>query len=269
MTQYVPLWMNDNEAGFTADIQGSMAQLKSNVDLQAALDGPPVYAAPFDMASQGVPLIAQPTVGQLQFIPTTNGVFANVSMSIGPGGGKPYFQNFTTLGGLRMTLPNRYYPTQVFEFEDDAVIQSQGQTQQVVAYPPLFTVNQTGAQVSVTMTLFQLYGNATQVVSSGTQEVFSHFLFTQTIASNATGIFGGMSAKFLLGTLYPCAWFNFLQTALAKSTVGASHYTLTAPTACSVSSAGTPQMVSLQFLHITAFTLVLGTFSIVVGVGQE
>lgn len=266
LTQYLPLWMTDNESAFTAQTQSSFAALKSNVDLQMELGGPPVYTTPFTMASQGVPLLAQPTAGTLNFLPSQQGVFANVSMSVGPGGSGSLWQNYS-LGTLSMTLANRYYSPQVFEYEDDAVIQSQGDTTQIVAFPPLLTLNGTGTGLGVSIALVQLYGNATQAVSTGTQEVASHFLLTQTYTS--TGPTGGglFNAEFKLGTHYPCAWTRYLSSTLNQSGAPAAHYTLS-PTVCQASG-GIAKIVDLKFLNIASFTLVLGAFTLVMGVGVE
>jgi hypothetical protein len=266
LTQYLPLWMNENEVAFTEQAEASMAQLKSNIDLQAALQAPPVYQTPFTMNSEGVPLIAQPTVGVLSFIPFTPGVFANVSMNPGPGEGHMFYQNIS-LGTVSMYLPNRYYSPQTFSFEDDAVVQSQTQLTQILAFPPTMTVNQTGTSIAVTMSLVQLLGNASQVITTGTQEVSSHFIFSQTYSSNGTGLPGSLAASFSLGTHYPCAWATYLNSLLSASNIGASHYTLT-PSTC-VASNGNVVDVSLSFRGISYFGLVFSEFNLVTGVGVE
>lgn len=266
LTEYLPLWMTDNEAEFTAETQSSMANLKSALDLQLLLKGPPVYSTPFVLASQGVPLLAQPTGGTLNFRPAQAGVFANVSMTVGPGGSSALYRNYS-LGTLSMQLPNRYYSPQTFEFEDDAVVQSQSDRQQIVAYPPALTISQVGTQVNVTLALVQLYGNGSQAVSTGTQEVSSHFLFAQQFVSTGPTAGGTFQGEFKLGTHYPCAWRTFLSQALNQSGVAASHFSLT-PTSC-IASNGHAKVVDLKFLNISEFTLVLGAFSIVMGVGLE
>ena len=260
LEQYLPLWMTDNESQFTADTESSLAALKANIDLQAALDGPAVYATPFTMSSQGVPVLAQPTAGVLNFVPNNPGVFANVSMTPGPGGASTFFQNFT-LGSLTMQLPNRYYSPQFFTFEDDAVIQSQSATQQIILYPPGLSLNVSGTSFGATLTLVQLLGNATQTVSTGTQEVYSHFLFAQAFTSAPAS--GTVSAKFLLGTHYPCAWTRFLATQFGASNMGA-HATIT-PSSCQTST--TASFMKVQFTGLSSFTLVLAEYSIGVGVG--
>lgn len=264
LTQYVPIWMTDNESAFTSESQQSFATLKSNMDLQAALNGPNVYATPFTMASEGIPLVAQPTQATLNFIPRQTGVFAAVTMGVGPGGSTTaYTQNFS-LGVLQMQLPNRYYSPQTFEFEDDAVIQSQGDTQQVVSFPPTLAFNQSGGLIGVTISLFQMYGNATQTVSTGTQEVYSHFISYSAVTS--TGRLGlPFNGQFQLGTHFPCAWATYLSAAMLRSGIGPSHYSLQ-PSSCAASN-GHAQLVTLQFLGISSMTLLLGQFSVVVGVG--
>jgi hypothetical protein len=266
LTQYLPLWMNENEVTFTNLAESAMAQLKSGLDLQAALGSPPVFQTPFSMNSEGVPLIAQPTVGILSFIPFTPGVFANVTMNPGPGDGKQFSQNLT-LGTVTMYLPNRYYSPQTFSLEDDAVVQAQTDLTQILAFPPTMTVNQSGSQIAVTMSLIQLLGNASQVITTGTQEVSSHFIFSQTYASNGTGLPGSLSASFTIGTHFPCAWATYLNQLLTSSKIGASHYTLS-PSTC-VPSLGNVVTVSLHFTTISTFTLVFSEFNLVTGVGVQ
>lgn len=266
LTQYLPLWMNENEVAFTNSAEASFAEMKSNIDLQTALQAPPIFQTPFTMNSQGVPLIAQPTVGVLSFIPFTPGVFANVSMNPGPGNSHLFFQN-VTLGTVSMYLPNRYYSPQMFSFEDDAVVQEQTDTTQVLAFPPTMTVNQTGTQIAVTMSLVQLLGNASQVITTGTQQLSSHFVFAQTYTSNGTGLPGTLSATFDLGTHYPCAWASYLNQVLSASHIARSHYTLS-PSTC-VPSGGNVVTIGLDLTGITTFTLVFAEFNIVTGVGVE
>ncbi|MFI5417945.1 MAG: hypothetical protein ACHQ2Y_03480 [Candidatus Lutacidiplasmatales archaeon] len=264
LTQYVPLWMTENESAFTAQTQTSMANLKANMDSQAAFNGPPIYATPFTLSSQGVPLIAQPTAATLNFVPQVPGVFANVSMTVGPGGSGPYYQNFS-LGTLALTLPDRYYSPQFFQLENDAVIQGQADTQEIVAFPPLLNVSWVGTNASITMALTQLYGNATQAVSSGVQNVYSHLLFTSTQVSNGGG--SAFGARLLMGTHYPCAWATFLNKTLVSSQLPASHWTLSTKT-CQASG-GLTRDLTLTFLNINQFRLIVSGFAIVLGVGVE
>jgi hypothetical protein len=263
LTQYVPLWMTDNESQFSSQAQASFADLKSNIDTQVALGAPPVFATPFVMASQGIPLIAQPTSATMNFIPAQPGVYTNVSTNVGPGGGKAFWQNFS-LGTLQLQIPSRYYSAETFQYEDDAVIQSQADTHQILAYPPPITINVTGNQTGLTLVLLQLYGNASQTISTGTQEIYTHFISVQSFSVVRAAPF---TARFQIGTHFPCAWSSFLSSDLASSGLGAAHYSLT-PSTCTASN-GVAHQVRLNFNSLTSFTLVLAQFSVVVGVGVE
>ena len=264
ISEYLPLWMNDNESQFTAQTQTSFANLKSNMDLQTALQGPAVYATPFQMSSEGVPVLAQPTAGILNFVPNTPGVFVNVTMNPGPGGASSFYQNFS-LGTLTMSLPNRYFSPQYFDFEDDAVIQTQSSTQQLMLYPPGLALNASGTSYGVTLSLVQMLGNATQAVSTGTEEVYSHFLFSQAFTSAPSS--GTVAGKLVLGTHYSCAWTRFLQTEFAAAGLGA--HAVVSPSKCVTSNVGGAENLVVTFTGLASFTLVLAEFGINVGVGIE
>jgi hypothetical protein len=249
LTQYVPLWMTDNEALLTAQASTSFANYKSLVDAQYALGGPQSYGTPFVISSQGVPLIAQPTQGSLIFLPNTcpgglysTGsfpagtaadygqptnpaycVFANYTESTGPGGTANYAQQIST-GTLELILPNRYYTPETFYFEDDAVIQSQSTGYQVMAFPPPLNVTVAATNTTVSDSFLQLYGNASTVFGQGSEEVYSHLKFTSLVTSNGAGT--PFTFKFEIGTQYPCAWDPFLYHVLTNSGIAPSNYRL-------------------------------------------
>ena len=243
LTQYVPLWMTDNESQFTSQTATSFAQFKSNLDQQYLLNGPPTYGTPFTISSQGVPLLAQPTQGTLSFLPTTcplgfsvsksTGiigqpvnlgycVFQNITLTVGPGGSGVYSQHVAS-GVLQMQLPNRYYSGQTFYFENDAVVQSQGSFQQVLALPPPFNVTTVGgvanpgSNTSVITSFLQLYGNPSTVVGQGTQQVYSHLRFSDIVASNGRGTGSAFALKYEIGTQYPFAWEHYFLSMMNAS----------------------------------------------------
>ena len=267
ITQYVPIWMADNEGSFTAHIQASLAQLKYSVDEQAASGNEPSFATPFTLSSEGIPLIATPTPATLNFIPRTQGEYVNVSMQFGPSG-QPNFVSNITLGTIQASLPNRYYPGQTFQYEADGVVQSQGDTSQVLLYPPTFALNTSGARTAATFAVVQLYGNATQVVSSGTVEVYSHYGNVQQYPSNGSPARPGapFHVTITIGTLFPCAWATYLNKTLRASGLPGGSYTLT-PSTC-VPSHGVPVPVKVVLNQLNTFDFILASFTIQIGVGQ-
>jgi type II secretory pathway pseudopilin PulG len=254
LTQYVPLWMTDNESQLTAQAETSFAQFKSAVDAQYTLDGPQSYGSPFVISSAGVPLIAQPTEGTLLFLPsicpggfftkgitphenaTNNGqpvnpgycVFLNVTESIGPGGSGPVSQSVAS-GTLQLVLPNRYFNPETFYFEDDAVIQSQSVGYQVIGFPPPLNITNIGGNTTVTDSFLQLYGNASTVVGQGSEEVYSHLRYSDTINSNGLLVgttYTPLKFTYVMGTQYPCAWAPYLYKVITTSGVSSANYAL-------------------------------------------
>ena len=251
LTQYVPLWMTDNESQLTAQAATSFASFKSSVDAQYTLNGPQSYGTPFVISSQGVPLIAQPTQGALVFLPSTcpggfhfkgDGlggnatnygqpvnppycVFVNVTESIGPGGGASYSQSIPS-GILQLLLPNRYYTPETFYYEDDAVIQSQSSGYQIMAFPPPLNVSTIGGNTTVSDSFLQLYGNASTVVGQGSEEVYSHLRFSQLVTSNGGPSLTPFKFTFEIGTQYPCAWSPYLFHVVNTSGLAPSGYAL-------------------------------------------
>ena len=220
LTQYVPLWMTDNESQFATQTAASFAQFKSNIDLQYAIGGPSSLGTPFILSSQGVPLIAQPTSGTLTFVPSTcpaqavtvgattsyysfytanllpsgktvgqpvnpyRCIFENVTIGYGPGGiGTPYYQRAAS-GVLAMNLPNRYYSPETFFFEDDGVIQSQVGGYQIMLYTPPFNITTVASNTTISTSFLQTYGNASTIIGQGAQQVYTHLRYSQFLSSN-------------------------------------------------------------------------------------
>ncbi len=250
LTQYLPLWMTQNEAAFTAQADFSFASFKSAIDSQYEFGGPQTVSVPFPLSSGSVPLLAQPTEATLEYLPSgcargfvlsgpTRGqpvnpaacIFANVSVSHGPGGSGAFSERISS-GVLEEVLPNRYYTPETFYLEDDAVVQSQPGGYQVMAVnPPLNLSRAATGNTTVTTSLLQLYGNASAIVGQGTQPIYSHFRYSQLVASNGVHVTANQSYlpfvfSFEIGTEFPCAWSSFLQQMISSSGIGGQNATL-------------------------------------------
>ncbi len=308
LTQYVPLWMTDNESQFTSQAATSFAQFKSYIDAQYLIGGPSIYGVPFTLSSDGVPLIAQPTQGTLTFIPfacpggfntTGKGIgqpanskfctFENITLSPGPGGSS-YFSQHVATGVLEMQLPNRYYSAQTFYFEDDAVVQSQGGTSELMTVPPPFNVTTVAGNTSLTTSYLQMFGNASTIIGQGSQEVFTHLRSTAPIASAGkitNGVISGnsLSVTFEVGTVNPCAWQRYLWSDLNVSgikyaltpTSGVSSYNFTIPgtTTASIplvsptcaSQSGQTTIIAVNLYDIDYATVFSAAIQLTLGLG--
>ncbi len=272
LTQYVPLWMSENEQSLTSQMEVSLAELKNGIDGQVASGGPAVVSTPFPLSSQSIPLISQPTVATITFVPPSpgSGTYSNVSMRPAPGatGAGTIFYENVSMGTLQIAVPSRYYSPQTFSLENDAVVEEQGTSQQVIEFPPTLSVNQTGSGYGVTESIVELTGIATQATGVGTQEAFSHFVFSQTFTS--TSATDTLNAQFTEGTFYPCAWSAFVASTFAQAPSGftSSHYTTTAPSSCA-STLTTSYPFKVAFTDLASFTLIYAEVRLVIGVGTE
>ncbi len=324
LTQYVPLWMTDNEAAFTANAQASFAQLKSAMDAQYVLGGPQSYGTPVVISSDGIPLLAQPTQGSLVFLPQncpapasatytypsgfyTKGstgadaanygqpvnagycTFMNITESTGPGGSGTYSQAVMT-GVLEFTLPNRYYTPQTFYLEDDAVIQSQGGGNSVMSVPPPINITRVGGNTTIWGSVLQLYGNATSVIGTGTEPVYTHLRYTQLVTSNGkrsatSGTYTPFTFAFEIGTQYPCAWGSYFNNLLynasglptndfsfatgptyASTALPAGGYFQTQGTTCT-STTGSTSVLTVTITSVSYAAVYLAGIQVGIGVG--
>ncbi|MGP8073736.1 MAG: hypothetical protein ACLQD9_00065 [Thermoplasmata archaeon] len=284
LTQYVPLWMTDNERQFADGIESSFALLKSAVDEQYSLGGPATYATPFTLASQAVPLLSQPTQATLTFIPANcpagffpangtpeqpnNCIFQHVLMGVGtaihPATNHP-FNETSSVSVLQGTLPDRYYPSVNYYFEDDAVFLTQTGGHQLMIVPPPLNVTKVGPNTTVQSSYLQLFGNASVYTSQGTKDVFTHYDYSQPYSSSGrfattTGTPVPFNFTFEVGTHNVCGWYTFLQSLVTTSGLVSSAYSLTGsvafPPSTSVcqDSGGASYDISLEFLNINYAT---------------
>jgi hypothetical protein len=298
LTQYLPLWMTDNESQFTNQAAYSFALFKSNVDSQYQFPtgAPQSLGTPFVVSSQGVPLLAQPTQATLIFLPTScaagfyqkgmsgatssnygqpvnpaSCVFANTTLSRGPGGSGLYSQKITT-GVLEMQLPNRYYSGEQFNFEDDAVIQTQSGGYTFMTVNPPLNVTDNAQNITVTSSLLQLYGNASTFIGSGSQEVYTHYRFSQQVTSN--GVFVTANSSYLpyvytfeIGTAYPCAWSPFLVKVMQSSGVPTVSYSFTHYAGSCSNPSGATTVLTLKIYNVDYSTLYTAGVQVSLGVG--
>ena len=297
LTQYVPFWMTENEATFTSQAASSFAQFKSDVDSQYVLGAPPVLGAPFTISSQGIPLIAQPTQGILNFLPQTcpGGFYAPGVSGASPSNyGQPVnplfciFENQTikpAFGGhnglsfeiptgiLEMILPNRYYSSQTFIYEADGVIQLQAGGFQIMAYAPPLNVTRLAGNTTVTSSFLELFGNATTVAGQGSEEVYSHLKFAQPLSYNGwnttSHVFRAFNYSFEIGTEFPCAWSNFLWHQVNVSSVPSAQYSFSPFTKGCNNPAGFTSDLWLNLTAVNYVSLYYAGTQVSVGIGSS
>jgi len=259
LTQYLPLWMEQNESQLSNQAQASLSTLKSGVDDQYILGGIPSYSVPFTLASQSVPLLAQPTIGTIAYLAgCPDGFYANgtprqpsfcdfdrLSYTAGkaPTGAPPnqnYSQTATT-NYLVLSLPNRYYPTVTYFFESDGLAAAQSSVHQAMLFPPPLNISRSVSGLAVQSSLLVLLGSPSTFSGAGSKAVTSSLVTSTTVSSNgrfltSTGASRTFTMALTLGVHDICGWYNSLYnttlTALGpapstlKSNPGPGNWTL-------------------------------------------
>ncbi len=255
LTQYVPLWMDENEAQLSNGLITSLATLKAGVDQQYLIGDFPSYQVPFTVSSQSVPLFAQPTVATLSYLSGCTGGFgsggtpaeigactwASLSWTTGSttkgGQNHPFVQTATT-NYLAVTVPNRYYTPETYYFLGDAILGSQGAGREWMVAPPLFNLTKTAGNITFQTSMLLLLGNASSFTGIGSKVVTSHLLshtrytsyghFTTAPSSGSTGIGAAkpFNISMTLGVYDLCGWYNYLYNETHEA-LGATGWTLT------------------------------------------
>jgi hypothetical protein len=297
LTQYVPLWMIENESAFTSGAASSFAQFKSQIDSQYVLDAPPVLGTPFTISSPGIPLLAQPTQGVLNFLPQVcpGGFFApGVSGASKSNYGQPVnpsfcvFENQTirpafgghqnlsfevATGVLEMILPNRYFSGETFALEADGVIQVQSGVYQIMDYAPPLNLTRLAGNTTVTSSFLQLYGNATTVSGQGSEEVYSHLKFSQQLSYNGYNstarVLRAFNYSFEIGTAFPCAWSSFLWHQVNVSSIPSAQYSFSPYSKSCSNPAGLTSDLWLNLTAVNYVSMFTAGTQVSVGIGSS
>ena len=287
LTEYLPLWMEENESQLTYSLQTSLATLKSGVDDQYIFGAIPSYSVPFTTSSNSVPLLAQPTAATLSFLNgcpdgfySSNGTpekigtcdFERVTYSTAKGSSSSsQTHNYTQTEAtnyLEVSVPNRYYTPVVFWFESDAVTATQTDGHAWTAVPPPFNLTKSGSNLTIRSSLLTFIGNGSSFTGIGSKDITSHFLYSTNVSSVGRFLSGTATARsfnvtMTLGVHNLCAWYNYLYNQ-TYDVLGASSSTTWTITAVGQSGSVTlPASATICVASITSsYDLTLTVYSV-------
>jgi hypothetical protein len=248
ITQYVPLWMEENESQLSNQLQVSLSTLKSGVDDQYLIGGIPSYSVPFTLGSQSVPLFAQPTVATLSYIAGCPGGFSSatgaplqvgacdfehISYTAGKlatGSQNNSYHQISPTDYLALTVPSRYYTPVSYVFELDGLSEAQNSVHQWMLVPPPFNVTNNSGAISFTSSFLVLEGPAETFSGQGSKDVTSTYLSTTNVSSagrfeNPGGVPVTFNVSITMGVHNVCAWYNYLYN-MSYNALGKSSSTL-------------------------------------------
>jgi hypothetical protein len=221
-SQYVPVWMEENEASHMSVAYSQFAALKQAVDMQVlagAIQGTTNVQmfSPLKLGAEGIPMFAAPTPGYLTISRSSS--YDNVSFSFNTSASIIDYPS-NTGGTIKLSVENRYYIAQELAYENDALILKQSDGQYMKATPQ-FTVTMVGPNLyQISYTQMDLRGDDINYVGFGTRGIKTIMKSTSTTTfTNLTDEnFNGTMAKYPFlnithTTYYERAWnTSFNQT---------------------------------------------------------
>jgi len=132
-TQYIPVWMAENEAQHTDTVLTEFGTLRSNIDLLILSNNRETATySTMTLGSKGVPVFAAPTLGIFTYTPLETGFTTDEQMASASVVRVEYFDlgvNETTTvssaGRIELYSPNRYYVQQWSSFDNGGIILAQ------------------------------------------------------------------------------------------------------------------------------------------------
>ena len=230
-SQYVPVWMEENEASHMSEAYGQFAALKQAIDMQilaGTIQGtsPIEMFSPVKLGAEGIPMFAAPTAGTLSI--NRGQSFNNVSFSFSTGAAVTNFTS-STGGTISLDMANRYFIAQKIIYENDALILKQSDGQYMKATPQ-FTVTPTGGLYQISLSQIDLRTDDINYVGFGTRGIKTAMKSaTTTTFTNLTGdIASGAKHQWLYinqTTWYERAWnASFNQTLSTAGLVYGTDY---------------------------------------------
>ena len=172
--QYVPVWMEENEASHMNVVYGQFASLKQATDMQVLAgiiqgSSPVQIFSPIKLGADGIPMFAAPTPGYLSVYRSSS--YDNVSFSFNTSVSIMDHESYSG-GTIRMFAPNRYYVEQELAYENDALILKQPDGQYMKANSQ-FIVNPSGATYQISYAQLDIRGDDNSYVGYGTRGVLT------------------------------------------------------------------------------------------------
>jgi len=169
--QYVPVWMEDNEAYHMDEVKGQFADLKSGIDTMVINEKTdyPLYSS-VNLGTPGVPLFAGSSPGRLTFSPRWNESHPDAGMYIGFNDTEDgEWMSFRSSGNISYHAINREFEDQSLIYEHGAIILEQRDGEIMRARPQISIEEVDEEEYDMSVTMIHLDGSSRDL--SGTSRV--------------------------------------------------------------------------------------------------
>lgn len=201
--QYVPIWMEDNEAYHMDDVQGEFARLKGGIDSLILNDqkGYPRFSS-VTLGSEGIPLFAGSTPSAIRFNPRWgSGIDRGMNLTFTTPGGEDKI--LRSSGNISFEAFNRYFEDQTLIYEHGAILLEQADGDVMRAAPPI-RIDEVGGEYRVRLTMVDLVGSERELAGTATIGVT-----TELVSSFRNTYEGVENMTLILTTASPRLWENY------------------------------------------------------------
>ncbi len=205
--QYVPVWMEDNEAYHMDEVKGQFAGMKGNIDMLVIRDETerPLYSS-VNLGTAGIPLFAGSSPGRLTFRPRWS-VDRDRGMSLSFTDEDEPVSFDESTGNISYHAINREFEDQTLIYEHGAIILEQSDGSIMRAKPHFSIVNVSDDMTSeyeISMTMIHLTGSSRDVAGTSrvgvTTTLVGAFSYTYSDVKDLT---------WSLTTAYPEVWDDY------------------------------------------------------------
>ncbi|MBS3781131.1 MAG: hypothetical protein KGY66_03640 [Candidatus Thermoplasmatota archaeon] len=204
--QYVPVWMEDNEAYHMDEVKGQFADLKGGIDTMVINEREdyPRYSS-INLGTAGVPLFAGSSPGRLTFSPRWGeNEDRGMSLKFTDAGGN---FTYTATGNISYHAINREFEDQTLIYEHGSIIleQSDGEIMRAKPQISIDNISVDGeSEYEVSITMIDLTGSSRDL--AGTSRVG---VTTQLNSINSNRYNNVENVSLNLTTAYPELWENY------------------------------------------------------------
>ncbi|MBS3816254.1 MAG: hypothetical protein KGY76_01680 [Candidatus Thermoplasmatota archaeon] len=199
--QYVPIWMEDNEAYHMDDVKGEFARMKGGIDSLILNDqkGYPRYFS-VTLGAKGIPLFSSGTPGLIRFRPKWGeGEKKGMNLTFTPEDADNT-TTFRSSGNISLEAYNRYFEDQTLIYEHGGIILEQSDGEVMRARPPI-AIDKIEGEYRVRLTMVDLVGGERNIGGTSTVGITAEL-----VSSNSNSHSNPENVTIKLTTAYPDLW---------------------------------------------------------------
>ena len=235
-TQYVPVWMADNEAQHAETVLSELGNLRQNVDMLILSNNKETSTySTLTLGSKGVPVFAAPTLGIFSMAPLEQSFATDKEKASAAVVEIRYFDlglNTTSTaqgaGKVELYSPNRYYVQQWSSFEGGAIMLSQSDGEWMRTGPSVRLERRdtgSGGALNLSFKIESLVGKKTTTTGAQTIGIKTQLMNDVTPEVQMYGN-APRSVDFTVYTNHKTAWRTWLNRSLADAGFTAADYVM-------------------------------------------